>query len=112
MKQVILVRKDLRMPAGKMAAQCCHASVECVLKSMPRIVEQWHHEGMMKIVLGVEDRQHLEMKLRAAKREKIVAALITDAGKTFFTEPTVTCLGIGPSADETIDKVTGDLQPL
>ena len=34
MKQVILVRKDLKLPKGKMAAQVAHASVESTLKSV------------------------------------------------------------------------------
>jgi len=33
MKQVILVRTDLKMPKGKISVQCSHASVESVLKS-------------------------------------------------------------------------------
>ena len=32
-KQVILVRKDLDLPKGKLAAQAAHASVEATLKS-------------------------------------------------------------------------------
>ena len=32
-KQVIILRQDLRLPKGKAAAQCAHASVEAVLRS-------------------------------------------------------------------------------
>ena len=32
-KQAILVRNDLKLPKGKMAAQAAHASVEAVLRS-------------------------------------------------------------------------------
>ena len=112
MKQVILVRKDLGMPVGKLASQCCHASVECVLKSEKAMIEAWKKEGMPKIVLGVKDVQHLMLKMRQARTEKLTHALIKDAGKTFFTEPTVTCLGIGPDADEKIDKVSGNLKTI
>jgi len=112
MKQVILVREDLGMPAGKLAAQVAHASVECVLKSDQGKIQAWKKEGMTKIVLGVKDKQHLLLKMRQAKAEKLVYALIEDAGRTFFTEPTVTCLGIGPDADGKIDKVSGNLKTL
>ena len=33
LKQVILVRQDLKLPKGKLASQCSHASVESVLRS-------------------------------------------------------------------------------
>ena len=112
MKQVILVREDLGMPPGKLAAQVAHASVECVLKSDSGTIQTWKKEGMTKIILGVRDKQHLLLKMRQVKTEKLVHALIEDAGRTFFTEPTVTCLGIGPDKDERIDKVTGNLKTL
>lgn len=34
LKQVILARNDLKLPKGKLAAQCAHASVEAVLKCL------------------------------------------------------------------------------
>ena len=112
MKQAILVREDLMMPPGKLAAQCAHASVEAALKSSATILEQWKQEGMTKIVLAVKDQQHLMLKLKTAKANKLVTSLIQDAGKTFFREPTITCLGIGPDKDENIDKVTHNLHTL
>ena len=33
LKQVILVRHDLKLTKGKMSAQVSHASVECALRS-------------------------------------------------------------------------------
>ena len=110
MKQVILVREDLMMPPGKMAAQCCHASVESVMKSKREKVEKWKDEGMAKVVLFVKDKNHLMIKMRGAKSEKLAFSLIKDAGKTFFKEPTVTCLGIGPDEDGKVDRVSGNLE--
>ncbi len=37
-------------------------------------------------------------------------AMVTDAGKTTVEPGTVTCLGIGPDADEKVDKITGSLK--
>ncbi|MEK6827722.1 MAG: aminoacyl-tRNA hydrolase, partial [Nanoarchaeota archaeon] len=54
-KQVILVREDLKIPKGKMAAQCSHASVDSTLKSDKKIVELWKKEGAKKVILKVKD---------------------------------------------------------
>jgi peptidyl-tRNA hydrolase, PTH2 family len=112
MKQVILVREDLLMPIGKACVQCAHASVEAVLKSPADLVKAWKKEGMTKVVLVVKDQKHLMVKLQAAKNAGLVTALIRDAGKTFFTEPTVTCLGVGPAEDDKIDAFSGNLTTL
>lgn len=109
-KQVILVRQDLKMPKGKLAVQCAHASVDSVLKSSQSKVEEWRSEGMKKVVLKVENLEELRKYQQLTKQEKLVASLITDAGKTFFDTSTTTCLGIGPDEESKIDKVTGNLK--
>ncbi len=112
MKQVILVRQDLKMDKGKLATQCAHASVDAVLASSPANIKAWKNEGMKKVVLKVKDEAELKHYLQLAKQEKLVAKLITDAGHTFFKKPTVTCLGIGPDEDTQIDKITKHLKLL
>jgi PTH2 family peptidyl-tRNA hydrolase len=110
MKQVILVRDDLKLPKGKMCSQVAHASVECVLKSPKSKLDEWHKEGMKKVVLKVKDFEELNLYLRLANAEKLTTALITDAGKTTVEPGTVTCLGIGPDEEERIDKLTAKLK--
>lgn len=112
MKQVILVRVDLKMPKGKMIAQCSHASTDAVLKSGNEKIKDWKKEGMKKIVLRVKDEKELLECEKKAKILKLVTALIKDSGKTFFKEPTITCLAIGPDEDKKIDKVSGKLKLL
>lgn len=109
MKQVILVRQDLKLPKGKLAAQCCHASVEAVFKSSPELVKSWRSEGMAKIVLKVKDEKELIKYFQEAKDEGLTASLITDAGKTVIAPGTKTCVGIGPDKEEKIDMITGKL---
>ena len=108
-KQVILVRKDLKLPKGKLAAQVAHASVEAVLKSDKDMVKKWRAEGMMKIVLNVADEKELKKYLQQAKDQGLVTALITDAGRTVVEPGTVTCLGVGPDRVEMIDTITEKL---
>ena len=112
MKQAILVRKDLNMPKGKLAAQASHAAVEAVLKSKQSKVDEWHNQGMPKIVLKVEDLNELKEYLKKAKSESLTIALIKDAGTTFFKTSTITCLAIGPDKEEKIDKVISKLKLL
>jgi len=109
-KQVILVRKDLKLPKGKMAAQVGHASVSAVLKSDKDIVKDWQKEGMKKIVLHVADEKELFKLKTLADDHGLVNALITDAGKTVVEPGTKTCLGIGPAEEDAIDSVTGNLK--
>lgn len=110
MKQVILAREDLKMNKGKLAVQVAHASVEAVLKSDKKKVSSWRAEGMMKAVLKAKDEKELFKYKQMAENSGITTALITDAGRTFFKEPTITCLGIGPDDDEKIDALTGKLK--
>jgi peptidyl-tRNA hydrolase, PTH2 family len=110
MKQVILVRQDLKMDKGKLAAQCAHAAVEATLQSPKNLVQAWREEGMKKVVLKVKDIRELMKYKKLAMQSGVTAAVITDAGKTFFKRPTVTCLGIGPEKEEKIDAITGDLK--
>lgn len=109
LKQVIVIRADLKLPKGKAAAQAAHASVEAVLRSPSVVVDAWHASGMKKVVLKVADEKGLLAVQQAAKAKGLVASLITDAGKTVVVPGTKTCVGIGPAAEEVIDAVTGSL---
>lgn len=109
LKQVILVRKDLDLPKGKLAAQCCHASVEATLRSSDKKIAAWRKEGMPKIVLKVKDEKELLSYLQKAKDAGLTTALITDAGRTVVTPGTKTCAAIGPDEEKKIDVVTGKL---
>ena len=110
MKQVILVREDLKLPKGKMAAQVAHAAVEATLNSSKSKVDEWRSEGMMKIVLKVNDLKELQKYQQLAKAEKLTTAIITDAGHTVVAPGTITCMAIGPDDETKIDKVTSSLK--
>lgn len=110
MKQVILVRKDLKLPKGKLAAQVAHASTEAVLRSHKDDLTKWCSIGMKKVILKVENEKELLKYKNQAEDKGLVTALITDAGRTVVEPGTVTCLGIGPDKEEKIDKITGHLK--
>lgn len=96
------------MGKGKMSAQVAHASIGSFSRADKKMAEEWESMGGKKVVLGVGTLDELlELEKRA---RKLPHFLVTDAGKTEFKEPTITCLGIGPAAAGEIDKLTGHLK--
>jgi peptidyl-tRNA hydrolase, PTH2 family len=111
-KQVILVRTDLKLPAGKLAVQAAHASVEAALRSDKNIIKHWRSEGMKKVVLKVANLEELFKYEQEAKSLGLITAIITDAGLTTVAPGTTTCMAIGPDVEVKIDKITGHLKIL
>jgi len=112
LKQVIIVRTDLKMPKGKLAAQVAHGSVDAALKSDSKLIQAWMREGMKKTVLKVPSETELRDLLIHAKNQDLKVGLINDAGRTFLEPGTTTVLGIGPDDEDKINKITGHLQLL
>jgi PTH2 family peptidyl-tRNA hydrolase len=125
-KQVIVIRRDLRMRRGKEIAQGAHASMAWLRQRvMPLLtsagaVEQvefssaerdWLEGSLRKVTVKVGSEAELLAVYEKAIEAGLVAHLITDRGLTEFGGvPTRTCLGIGPDYDDLIDPVTGDLE--
>lgn len=110
-KQTIVVRKDLNMPVGKLAAQVAHASVGCTIQNLedPR-VQAWLAGRFTKIVVAAESEQHLLDIQQKCNKNGVLSTLITDAGFTIFDgQPTITCLAVGPDTNEVMKTITGDL---
>ena len=112
MKQVIILRKDLKMSVGKQISQACHASIAAFIKTDKELREKWINGGMKKIILKVSSEKELKDFVKMAKKEKLPCALISDAGLTQIESGTLTALGLGPSDDKKIDKITGKLKLL
>ncbi len=110
MKQVILVRQDLKLPKGKLAVQVAHASVGAMVKSHKDDIKKWESVGQKKVVLKVKDKDELLKYNRLAEDAGLVTSIIIDAGRTVVEPGTMTCVGIGPDSEEKIDKVTKELK--
>ena len=111
-KMVIVVRKDIKLSPGKMAAQVAHAAVNCALsakKRQPDRFDAWYEEGQKKVVVKARDLQELYEIKEMAESSGLINSLITDAGHTELPPGTITCLGVGPAPEKEIDKVTGHL---
>ncbi|MDG6989083.1 MAG: peptidyl-tRNA hydrolase [Nitrososphaerota archaeon] len=114
MKQVIVVRSDLKMGKGKIAAQVAHASLSAaeMAQRKPAWYEVWKEEGQAKVVLRTQSEAELRELFQRARRAGLPAALVEDRGLTQVEPGTVTCLGIGPGPDGEIDEITGNLRLL
>ena len=111
-KQVIIIRTDLEMSTGKLAAQACHASLgssDLVRDKYPKIWRSWQRGGGRKIVVGVESKEELVDASKRAGRLGIPKYLVKDRGLTEIPPGSITALGLGPDASQKIDKVTGNL---
>ncbi len=111
-KLVIVVRDDLKMSGGKLAAQVAHAAVSCALEAKAKRTawfSAWYAEGQRKVVLKAKDVEELRSLVDRAAKAGLPRALITDAGLTELPPNTTTCLGIGPAPEEQIDPITGNL---
>jgi len=116
-KQVIVIRKDLKMRRGKECAQAAHASMKWlvdrwyrgILEMMSREEREWLVGSFTKICVKVNSEEELLEVYNKAREKKLEAHLIKDSGKTEFKEPTLTCCAIGPDREEKIDEITGNL---
>lgn len=128
-KQIVIIRRDLKMRRGKEIAQGSHGSMAAYFEAekmakhiygqqhtikmtkMRKIVDAWLAGGFAKICLQIDNEADLLEIYRKAQEAGIPAALITDSGKTEFNGvPTNTCLGLGPYDASEIDKITGSLK--
>ncbi|MFH8080562.1 MAG: peptidyl-tRNA hydrolase Pth2 [Candidatus Aenigmatarchaeota archaeon] len=110
-KQVIVLRKDLKMSKGKAAAQACHAAVHSFELTKKDVREKWKLFGSKKVVLAVNGEEEILKIYEQAKKEKIPSFLVKDAGLTELKPGTITALGLGPVEEEKVDKITGRLKP-
>lgn len=116
MKQVILMRKDLKMRRGKEIAQGSHASMAFILKgrddkTLTKDIAEWVNGGQTKVCLQIHSEEELLELYQKAINSGLRSNFVTDAGRTEFNGvPTKTCVAIGPNKSEDIDKITKHLK--
>jgi peptidyl-tRNA hydrolase, PTH2 family len=112
LKQVIIIRLDLKMGKGKLVAEGAHASLAAFLKAKNDDRREWIESGMKKIVLKVGSEKDLVSVFQKLKKEKLPAELIADRGLTQISPGTKTAIGCGPVEEKSIDKITGKMKLL
>lgn len=133
-KMMIVVRRDLKMRKGKIAAQAGHACIDAVLMALSKEgrmgdfemspegislkktdkpsspLSDWFMYGCAKVCVYVDSEEALLEISQSAKEKGIIASVITDAGMTeFHGVPTKTCLALEPLPYDVADELTGDL---
>lgn len=133
-KMMIVMRRDLKMRKGKIAAQAGHACVDVILTALKKEgrldditvtedgaellaadkeatpLSEWFEYGCAKICVYVDSEEELMEIAEKAKEKGVLVSVITDAGMTeFHGVPTKTCLALEPLPAETADGITGNL---
>ncbi|KAL4953148.1 putative mitochondrial peptidyl-tRNA hydrolase Pth2 [Aspergillus filifer] len=115
-KLVLVVRTDLGMTKGKIAAQCSHATLACYKylvanPSSSSILRRWESQGQAKIALQIKSEEELQLLQAQAISLGLCARVIQDAGRTQIASGSRTVLGVlGPKS--VVDTVTGHLKLL
>lgn len=106
--------------AGKIAAQCSHATLACykTLSRLPassaerRVLARWEKSGQAKIAVQIKSEDELlELRLKA-RNMGLCAEVIQDAGRTQIEAGSMTVLGVGPAPRSLVDQITGHLKLL
>lgn len=128
-KQVLVVRKDLNMRKGKIAAQCAHAVMAVFFDKLDKFdliragalhysyslrktpyFEEFIEGSFKKIVVYVNSEEELKNIHQKALDAEIHTSLILDSGLTEFGGVhTYTVCAVGPWDGEEINKITGHL---
>lgn len=113
-KMVLVVRNDLKMGKGKIAAQCSHATLglyKKLLHRAPKALNRWEMCAQPKVVVKIDGEEDMLVLQERAKSLNIPTHITIDAGRTQIAPNSRTVMAIlGPI--EMVDDVTGGLKLL
>ena|ERR1700733_6079702 len=123
----IIVREELGMGVGKIAAQCCHACqavllhyfkaqiIGAKLHGLPtneseqvKTTTDWLANGSRKITLKANEKEWLALKNEFSK----IVFIISDNGLTQLKPNTETCMAFSPMRKSLVSKNVKKLQCL
>ena len=114
-KLVLVVNDELGMSAGKIAAQCSHATLAVYQSLGPNhraVLKRWESEGQKKIALKCRTTGELRKLAEASKARGIPYYVVEDAGRTQVAAGSCTVIAIGPAPESAVNTVTGALRLL
>ena len=110
-KMALVVRTDLKMKPGKVAAQCCHSCLGAYRQNRNQdLMRRWLHEGEKIVTLKIGSEQELMALYNKARTLDVNAFYIEDFGLTQVAEGSKTVLAMGPDSNPKIDTLVGDLK--
>ncbi|GAQ87717.1 Peptidyl-tRNA hydrolase II (PTH2) family protein [Klebsormidium nitens] len=113
-KMVLVVRNDLKMGKGKIAAQCSHATLgvyKHLLRRGPSILRRWEYCAQVKVVVKAETEADILALQSQARAVGLPTHITIDAGRTQIAPNSRTVMAIvGPA--KLVDDVTGHLKLL
>ena len=115
--------KEANNLAGKIAAQCGHATLACYKKMLAesqknpnsaaaRLLKRWERSGQAKIAVQTNSQDQMLELMGKARSLGVTAEVIADAGRTQIDPGSLTVLGVGPAPKSVVDKITGGLKLL
>ena len=108
----LIVRTDLKMQRGKIAAQCGHAVENLVHRCPHTIYQKYSDNAHPKVVLAVASLKEFEELRSDCYKAHIAWHVVTDAGKTQVKPGTQTVLGVGPVSKKNVPASISNLKLL
>jgi len=132
-REIIVVRKDLHMPTGKVAAMAAHAAMTFLTERLKGPFGEpatymsgeftstqikWLTQlepgsedqlSFAKIVVAVHSEEELWQVYDNAQRAGLEVHKVVDSGYSHNKPNTFTCIAIGPDYPDRLNPVTGEL---
>lgn len=91
------VRRDLAMPAGKLANQAGHAYASVLWRAPREVgVAYMATAGQAKIAVGVKSEAELLKMYGLCKEAGLPTVIVRDQARTIFSEKVYTTMAVGP----------------
>jgi peptidyl-tRNA hydrolase, PTH2 family len=116
LKMWLVVRGDIEIPKGKLAAQAGHGFCSALMKAINHdrkfidetyeepIVEAYFRQNQPKITVIAKNLAALERGYTECVENGLPCAIIEDLGRTIFPEPTTTVFAVGPCFSDELPK--------
>jgi peptidyl-tRNA hydrolase, PTH2 family len=126
LKMWLVVRGDIEIPKGKLAAQAGHGFCTAIYEALKRdkagvvsvenidkyqkLIDLYFQQNQPKITVVAKNLAALERAYKECQEALIPSSFIVDEGRTVFVEPTATVVGIGPCYRSDLPKFVKRLQ--
>lgn len=119
LKMWLVVRGDIVIPKGKLAAQAGHGFCTAMRAALESdawgkatdesgyhvgVVDRYFEQNQPKITVVAKNLAALERAYKECMDEMLPCSFIVDEGRTVFPEPTATVVGIGPCLRSELPK--------